>query len=63
MDCGNLTAKETEEIIRKNVEDYSLELLFKEDKKETIQGSEIAYQYVRMEVLRNYRKNRIPSCG
>ena len=46
MDCGNLTAKETEERIRKNVEDYSLELLFKEDKKETIQGSESAYQYV-----------------
>ena len=46
MDCGNLTAKEAEERIRKNVEDYSLELLFKEDKKETIQGSDIAYQYV-----------------
>lgn len=46
LDCGNLTAKEAEERIRKNVEDYSLELLFKEDKKETIQGSDIAYQYV-----------------
>ena len=43
IDCGNLTAKEVEELIRKNVEGYSLELLFKEDRKEVIQGSEIAY--------------------
>lgn len=46
IDCGNLTAKEAEEVIRKDIEDYSLELLFKDDKKEVIQGSEIDYEYV-----------------
>ena len=46
IDCGKLTAKEVEELIRKNVEGYSLELLFKEDRKEVVQGSEIAYEYV-----------------
>lgn len=44
--CGNMTAEEVEKQIKDKVEDYSIEIQFKENKKEIIKGSDIAYTYV-----------------
>lgn len=44
--CGNMTVEEVEKKIKDKVEDYSIEIQFKENKKEVIKGSDIAYTYV-----------------
>lgn len=44
--CGNLTVQEAEQQIKEKVEDYAIEILFKENRKEVIKGSDIAYTYL-----------------
>lgn len=43
--CGNMTAKEAEKAVKEAAEKYSLELTFKDKKKEKINGSDIKYTY------------------
>lgn len=46
ISCSNLTVEETEDLIRKKVEDYSIQVQFRGDKTLDISGQDIAYQYV-----------------
>lgn len=43
--CENLTAKEAEKKMEKELKDYVIELQFKENKKECLKGSDVEYQY------------------
>lgn len=44
--CGNLKAEDAEKRIREKAENYSIEILFKEDKKEKAAGKDFLYEYV-----------------
>lgn len=44
--CENLTAKDAEKKLKEKVENYTLEILWKEKEKGLIQGEEIGYTYV-----------------
>lgn len=46
VDCGELTVQQAEELIRKEVEGYTLEVVFQNEEKQTIQGFDIDYEYV-----------------
>lgn len=44
--CHQLTVSETEELIRDKVENYTLNITFREDKNQDISGADIGYAYV-----------------
>ena len=46
VSCDNLTAKEAEKKIKDKIQDYSLEITFKNGEKEVIDGKEIDYEYL-----------------
>lgn len=46
VSVDNLTAKEAEKKIENRIEDYSLEISFKDGEKEVIDGKEISYEYL-----------------
>lgn len=46
IDCGGLTAEQARERIREKVENYQLEITFRQEKTEEISGQEIDYRYV-----------------
>lgn len=46
IDCGGLTAEQAREKIRKKVENYQLQITFRQEKTEEISGQEIDYRYV-----------------
>jgi len=46
IDCHGLTVAEAEALLRQRVEDYALEIDFREDKKFIITGEDISYEYV-----------------
>lgn len=44
--CGNLTVEQAEDLIRKKVEDYSIQVQFRNDQTREIKGQDIGYAYV-----------------
>lgn len=58
--CENLTVKNTEDKIKKKVEEYSLELVFKDNKKEKIQGQDIDYHYLSSGEIKKLMKKQNP---
>lgn len=46
INCEQLTAAQTEDLIRKQVEDYKITVQFRDSKSQDILGSEIGYEYV-----------------
>lgn len=58
--CENLTVKNTEDKIKKKVEEYSLELVFKDNKKEKIQGQDIDYHYLSSGEIKKIMKKQNP---
>jgi len=58
--CENLTVKNTEDKIKQKVEEYSLELVFKDNKKEKIQGQDIDYHYFSSGEIKKLMKKQNP---
>ena len=46
IDCSGLTVEQVEDILAEKVEDYSIELTFRGDARETLEGEAIGYEYV-----------------
>ncbi|MCQ4671387.1 L,D-transpeptidase/peptidoglycan binding protein [Lactonifactor longoviformis] len=46
INCENMTVEETEDLIRRQVEDYKITVQFRGDQAQEILGSDIGYQYV-----------------
>ena len=46
LDCSNMTAKEAEELIRNDVENYELSITFRDGTTEIISGDSIEYKYI-----------------
>ena len=46
IECGNLTVDQAEKLIREKVENYTLEIQFRNDETAKIKGSDIAYEYI-----------------
>lgn len=46
IDCKEMSAEEAEEQIRKKVEDYAINIQFREDKSQKLTGTDIEYAYV-----------------
>ena len=60
VSCDNLTAKEAEKKIEDKIEDYSLEIAFKDGEKEVIDGKEIDYEYLSDGKIQEYMKKQNP---
>ena len=46
MACGNMTVEQAEDMIREKVEDYSIQVQFRNDQTREIKGQDIRYAYV-----------------
>jgi len=46
IECKELSAEDAEARIKEKVEDYSIKLVFREDKSQSIKGSDVNYAYV-----------------
>ena len=46
ISCDNLTAKEAEKKLENKIEDYSLQISFRDGKQEEIRGEDIDYEYI-----------------
>lgn len=46
IDCSELSVEQAERMIKEKVEDYALELTFRDDSENVIDGKEIDYEYV-----------------
>lgn len=46
IDCKSMSVEDAEARIKEKVEDYSIKLVFREDKNQSIKGSDINFQYV-----------------
>ncbi|MDO4623653.1 MAG: L,D-transpeptidase family protein, partial [Eubacteriales bacterium] len=46
MDVSDMTAAEVEDILKKQAEDYSLQILFKDDQTETLTKDDLGYTYI-----------------
>ena len=60
VSCENLTAREAEEKIEDKIEDYSLEITFKNGEKEIINGKEISYEYLSDGKIQEHLENQNP---
>lgn len=59
-DCSGLTVPQAEELIRKQVENYQLEVNFQNDETQTIKGTDIDYEYVPDGTVSKLKKSQNP---
>ena len=60
VSVDDLTAKEAEKKIENRIEDYSLEISFKDGEKEVIDGKEISYEYLSDGKIQEHLENQNP---
>lgn len=60
VSVDNLTAKEAEKKIENRIEDYSMEISFKDGGKEVIDGEEISYEYLSDGKIQEHLENQNP---
>lgn len=59
-DCSGLTVQQAETQIRKQVEQYELELDFQDDQKETLKGTDVDFAYVSDGSIEKLKKSQNP---
>ena len=58
--CGDLTGQQTEELIRKNVEEYSIQLNFRNDVSASLDGKDFSYAYAADGSVEKIREEQNP---